>query len=724
MVTILPDQRVSLAEKQKDSWYVNNIHYWIDLAMYSNDKKFTADNIDAGNGVITPDMYEYALNPLSADSNKVKNLPGVIREVDFITPIREKNIGEYIELPHHPLVKVDDPDVTMMRSQAVASEVRPLIEQQLINLINQQQSTGIPNQEVPDIEAEAKRIAQQWVDDRAIKAQKLLEWINDNNYYDEVRTSAFNYWWCTEEIYLRSFIQGNDVMYEIIEPLQGFPISNGNEFVDDHDAFMIRRKISINRILEYHGDKLSDKDYNYLQDIIRNSKGPMYTVDVAVIEDTYGRKVFNDDGKRVGRNKNWMFSNSTDIFEYTVYFKTQVKRKILTGINQLGEVTTRVVESNYKLNPDAGDINIESVWLDEVWTQVLLGEFYGGIYLKPEPIPAQIYDSKGHVKLPVTGKKGLLNGLYVNPIPRRIAPNQALFRIITLQIERQMAKYKGAVEIIPQSMLLGGEDADPQAAYFYRLADNTIIYDDAKVDPTTVQQGYRIVGNDAVSSYIKTLIDIREAIKAEAWEMANMNDSRAGEAATSSTVTNNQQNIFRAKLGSVLMVSTFNQVLTRMNRFNLELAKIAYSEGITGGYFGTDGKVHHFNINSHELTNNTYGLFITNSVIEHSKLEEYKKLAFSAAQNGDFALASKAIDSDNVSEIRTYVDEFTEARDNFNKEMEQKKLAQEKQISDAQIANDKANRDHDIVKIDTEQEHITNRELKLQAMESNNATDK
>lgn len=721
MVTIYPDQRVPISEKMNEDWYINNIHYWIDLAMACNDKKKTLDNVDAANGIITEDMYAYALNPLSAHGDKVKNLPGVIRDVDFITPIREKNLGEYIELPHQALVRVNDPDISLNRNYDLSQQIKPVIEQHIINLLNQQQDTGVPSKETPDVEEEIKKMTEEWFDERGINAQHLINWISDNNNYNDFRIEAFNDWWCTEEVYMRSWIQGGDVMFEGIDPLHGYPIDNGYEFIHDNDAFMSRRTISINRIHEYYQEDLTDKDYKYLQELLRTNESSGYYADVELIENIYGRKVFGSDGNRSRRSEKILFADSTDVWEHVVYWKTQVKRRILRNVNELGQITTRVVDSSYKLNENEGDIAIDIKWIDEVWTQVLLGNHYSGIYLKPKAYPVQIYDAKGHVRLPVTGKKGLLRGLYMNPIPRRIAPNQALFRVITLQIERQMAKYKGSIEVIPQSMLLGGEDADPKAAYFYRLADNTIIYDDTQISAQEVATGYRMVGNDTVSAYIRTLIDLRESVKQEAWEMANMNDSRFGLAAPSSTVTNNQQNIFRAKLGSILMVTTFNSVLIKLHEMNLELSKIAFADGVSGGYFDTTGSIHHFNINSHELSNTQYGFAITNSVLEKEKLDEYKRMAFSAAQNGDFQLASKALESDNVSEIRTYVKDFMEAREEFERGMKER----EQQVAEQQIAaNEKRfEREHEqkLEEITVEQNLITDRELKKAAMVSSTA---
>ena len=90
MIAQRQNQRTSISTKETTDWKVSNIHYWFNVAVSQNDMKSVQDNIDAANGIVDSKTYEYVLNPLQAGGNKIKNLPGVIRDVDFITPIREK----------------------------------------------------------------------------------------------------------------------------------------------------------------------------------------------------------------------------------------------------------------------------------------------------------------------------------------------------------------------------------------------------------------------------------------------------------------------------------------------------------------------------------------------------------------------------------------------------------------------------------------------------------
>ena len=159
------------------------------------------------------------------------------------------------------------------------------------------------------------------------------------------------------------------------------------------------------------------------------------------IVEIYGRKIFTEDKYADGVTV--PIAKGRDIREVILYFKTEVPRYVLSKYNSFGEVVNEIVDKGYVVDVEAGDIEVKREWITEVWEQVLLGEDYTGIYLKPKPSDIQEYDSKGHCKLPIVGKSGVLGNIYINPIPKRIISSLALYRIIVLQIERQMAKYKG-----------------------------------------------------------------------------------------------------------------------------------------------------------------------------------------------------------------------------------------------------------------------------------------
>ena len=728
MIINRPKQRVSISEKMKPSYYKDNIHYYISIAMSSNDKIITQNNIDASNGIVPASTYEYVMAPITGGDGTKNNLPGVIRDTDFITPIREKNIGEYIELPNDFTVKIDDPNISILKNKEVADKIKPIIEQAVVNAINAQQGgqqggqpTGVPSTEDVDIKGIVDETVANWIDERADHALMLIKSINNDNDLEAMRLTLFNNWWSTEECYIYVYLQNGSIFYDAINPMEGYPISNGSEFTDDQEGFVIKRRLTMDRIEEYYGDDLTKKDRQYLDSLLDSYSDGVYGITNDMYQDIYGSKAFGESNG----NKRLVFSNGRDIAEYVLLYKTEVERKILIYQNELGEIQQRVIEEeDFVFDEEQGHITVEKEWISETWKQVLLGEEEIGIYIKPKPIEVQSYDDRGHNKLPIVGKKGLVNGVYINPIPARIIPNLALHKVITLQIERQIAKFKGSIELIPQGMIQADANGSTAASMFYKIADNTIIYDETKVDFNTVAQGYRMVGNDSASNYIRVLIDYRDSLKAEAWDMANMNDGRAGNAAPSSTVTNNQQNIFNAKLGSVLSITMFNNILTRLYNTILTYAEYAYPDGISGNTFTREGDVKYFNIDSGVLTANKYGIYMTNAVLDFQKLKEYKEFAFAAGQNGDFGLATAAISGESISGIRSKVNEYIKTKDEYDKSVQQQEQAQTKQIHDEIMAAAQTERDAKTNDMVTKENMITERMVTIEGMKQANVTNK
>jgi hypothetical protein len=348
-----------------------------------------------------------------------------------------------------------------------------------------------------------------------------------------------------------------------------------------------------------------------------------------------------------------------------------------------------------------------------------LGDYTSGIYIKPEPVEVQIYKEDGTVYLPVVGKYGMLKNNLINPIPKRILPILALYRIINLQIERTVAKYKLPTELIPKG-LLAAQDGSLKANMFYLKADNTIIYDETKFSGNDVSKSYLVIGSNAASNFIRDLIDLRESLKAEAWELSNMNDARYGSTAPSATVRNNEQNLYRAKLGSVLMTTVYNNVLAKQHKISCEFAKVAYTDGLSGSLFNKkDGTTRYFNIPGGELTNMQLGIFVVNSVVEKQKLEEYKNLAFSAAQNGENELAAEAIDGESTSSIREAIAKYSKLSRDFQLEM--KRIEGESAERAANLTKEAATitAQNKLDAIELEQRLITEREVKLAGMQNN-----
>ena len=714
-----PNQRVSINKKQTEEWYINNIHYWINLALGANDKAAVSKNYNAANAIVDEETYNYILKPLVVEDGVTidlnDKLPGEIRDIDFLTPIKEKNLGEYLSLPYNINITVTDLDVAISKNTHVANAIKPIIEQVIMSFMEQAapQGEGGKSQQVDikELEKSIKKAKSKWVNEKAISAEHLIHAANYSNRFDEIRATAFYDWWATEEVYFHNYMINDKYFFETLSPLEGYPIVNSSEYVDDYDGFLIKRKMSLFEVRTKYVKDLSKKDLEYLEKLYEQTGSSVVSISAEVIRDIYGNKRFTlGDGTR--RDYVGEYNINSTIQEQILYFKTEVKLRYVSRMTPIGTTTEELVEDDYELNPEVGDIEIQNIWISQTWQQILLGDEYTGIYIKPKAIDVQIYDASGHCKIPVTGKKNLLPNIDNNPIPKRILPNLALYRIMTLQLERTIAKYKGSIELIPKSMLVGKTPAETQGKMFYRMADNTIIYDDAIVPPTSAIQGYRIVGNDSLSTYIRTLIDLRITIKDEAWDMANMNDSRYGNAPASATVTNNQQNIFRAKLGSVLMVYIFNKVLERQHTMSAEFMKVSNPNGLIGSYFKSSGIPVSFNIDPANLSYDQLGVFVNNGISEEEKLRQFKDLAV-AGQIGDPALAAQAITSDNAQEIDKYIKEYNEAQ----QELEQQQAARAEQLERDKMAHEDKQHKQEIEKITVKEDAITKREITLKQME-------
>jgi len=678
MSSTLLSQRTSVAAKQRLAFYKNAYDYYIKLASSLRDKDIVIKCMNAANGVIDMSTYDYVMKPLGNSKKDFNDdLPGELRNTDFITPIKEKNLGEYIELPYKFFVKTNDPEAVLRRDVEVKKELMGLMEESFVKLVEAYQAEERAP-ELPDIKEYAKEYIADWIDKYAIKGQHTLNLLNDETDFDTRRIQDFYYWWATEEFYTYRYIKNERVIVESVSPLDAFPVRMNSPFAEDFDAFIIRRKTSWNEFLERHGDDLSTEDLTYVEEMTNSySSTGVLRSKVKWLRVRFGETFDNDMAGRYGGDENDLLfdeGNNTEFNEYVILWKTEEPVYFLTYINVLGETIETEVTADYKLDIENGDISIRKEWRQVEYKGLRFGEEDRGLYLKPERSIVQRYDiNTNHVKLSVGGRQGLLEGIPRNPVPLRMVTYLAFDRFLYLQIERVLAKYKGDIMTIPKSMMNPDEAGSSQEKYFYMLADNTLLYDDTLVDLQTVVQGFRVVGNPGLERYLTVLIQLRDSNKREAYDLANMNEERAGATSQNQTVTNATQNIYRAKLGSTLMITMFNKALEREHQADLEFSKVAWINGKEGTYFDhtTNNPITVQVPEEHPFID--YGIYVRNSKIEEKKLEDYRALAFNASQNGEPELASEAINAESTPELRQFIKEYSKAKKEFEQSLEQQK---------------------------------------------------
>lgn len=684
----LPNQHTNIKEKNNPEWYKAVYDYFITRGNSEKDSDTIARWLDAANGIVNTESLNYLTSPLKAESGQEFVFPGRLRDTDLINTVREKNLGEYVELPYKYQVTVNNEDSLLKRDIEVNAKILDLAKNRFANLIKdfqdttqEQKKANIDNADIPDFEKIYKLAIQEWVDDRAITGQNILDLIYQHSNFDHKRLTAFFYWWATEEFYTYREVVNDEIEINIINPLNAFPIRNGCEFNEDFDAFVIKNRVTLDEVEYKYKDDLSDEELNYLKTGINTKNGGMY----ASSQFLRVRNAFKEQTNPISSTDDIYITSSNDRFvdEYKIIWRTEVPIKIITIFTGSNFSEVVLDDSNKHLKELA--ISSRTEWIEQVWIGTRIGDDVTGIYTLPKPCTIQRYDNiTGRVKLPVGGKIGILPGIRQNPVPNRLVPYVLIDQLLTLAAERAIAKYQDHITIIPLSILKNDNAGTYKEKMFYLKADGNLIYDDRNgVDLQTVAQGFRTIQGSPLGDYLMTILRMKQQYKAEALEMSNMNPERMGQIDPNAGKGITEQNVYRAKLGSLLMITTFNSALQRDHQADLAFTQALYDNDFVGTIYNSkDGKTSQFVVNIEQHKASQYLVFVRNSKLEDRAIQAYQDLAFSAAQNGEFELAAHAIEADTLPEVRKVVKDITDATKRMNASIEEQRNATQRYIVD------------------------------------------
>lgn len=685
---ILPKQRVSESEKQKASWYKPTIDYYIALAKSLHDKDLVRSQIDAANGEISGETYSKLLSSLvPTDNDAFLNLPNELREVDFISSIIEKHMGEYIELPYEFQVKPANEEALLSYDVKARNQLFQFAQEAFFQLVSQlQQQAAQQNQspediQIPDFKDFLETKSKEFLEEHSRKAKDILNLINSDTDFNTMRVQLFYDWLTTEQFYTHRYIANGKLVKESVSPLHGYPVLDDNDnFVEDGFAFLISDRISYHKFIEESSGVLSNDDILEVKEYISSRTGTQIfrSSDVRLITDAFKEEFYSPDNySNLEKAKDSQLGDDLTIERNILYFVSEKEIRIRTYIDfHTGIIQEEVVDKDYKFDVNQGDLSVEKEWIQQVYVGRRYGSEDEGVYIKPQINVFQRYDHNGFVKLPVGGKMGILRNKYINPIPQRLLPYLAYDRLLLVAQQRTLAKYKGSVFMIPKSIMKDDKGGSARQKYLYMKLDGTIIYDDSEVDFNTIAQGVRTIQDPDTIHWLTTLIDLRRVNREDAFEEANMNKDRNAQIDTRAVKGNVEQNIYRAKLGSALSVFQFNKALERDHMADLEASKIAFVDGYTGSYFDDEtGNVHTVNIKGEEFINNTYHIKISNSKMDYDKLNEVKEfLGFSAAQGGDYDISVEAILNNNIGSIKEKVNFLVDKKRQYEESMQNKQL--------------------------------------------------
>lgn len=678
-----PKQRVSGAEKQKAEWYANCIDYIISIGLSYNDRSDTITKLDCLHGNMPDEFYKKTLNPYNSNKERYTRFPATLRNYDIMNDIVRRYVSEYFKGVHEFIVGANNPDIVINKNAKLKETILAQAEQafqqefqrryeQMVNEAAQQGQpveSVDPSQAMPDTKEFMDEFNRNYIDTESKQGQDVLGYIramtDDNLIY---LTAYFNYV-CLGECYTYCEIRGDKIYKECVPVTEAYPIPNSEFFVENHDMFARKRMMSYQQILDFFGDNLSKDDQNFLytyygqqnansgQTKLLYSKYFEYNADACSKFTDAERNFFK-------RNPISMYEDNSMLYEvWHVVWRGEAKRGVLTYINEIGMQTSCVVDENYQLNPEAGDINIEWEYAPQVYEGYRIGSRYTAIY----PIHARpIAFNRDNAQLPYNGIMEIMPFMGKFSIISIILPYQILRNIIYFHREMVIAKNKMLILLLPESLI-----ADKSEDKIYKMAaDGTLIYDDSEDTNSVKAQQIRLL-NANMGQYITELTNLIESIKSEARELVDMNQQRYGQISQSAGATTTQNAIAQSSMGSVIVNQMFDEMRCKDYNRDLDYAKLAYIDGLETSYWDELAKRRFISLDVNSFVNSDYSTTVRNDSKEIDKVQQLRQWAFSAAQNGDLEMALSAITGDNVTQIKETVERFSEIKRQHEEQMQQ-----------------------------------------------------
>ena len=689
-----PKQRVDGSTKRKAEWYCNCIDYIIDAGLSFNDRTETETELNILRGNIPDSFYKKTLNPYNSNNEKYQRFPATMRNLDIMSDIIRRYVSEYFKGVHEFVVGANNPDIILNKNAKLKEKIGELAQQAFQQEFQKQykaaQQQAVqqgqdpnsvnPQDSMPDPEQFIKDFNEKYIDDESRQGQDMLDYIRaitkDNIIY---LTSFFNFV-SLGECYSYCDIRGSKIIKEAVPVLEAYPIPNGNFFVEDHDMFARKMLLSYQQILDMFDNNLTEEDKKFLETYYSHGSNFHGVTKLSYNQyfETYSdvcskftaeeRKIFKSAPVTV-------YDGNNNLYEvWHVVWKGQARRGILTYVNEIGMTTTEIVDEDYKLNKEHGDINIEWEYETQVYEGYRIGNRYTAIYpIKARPIA---FNREG--KLPYNGIMEVLPMMGKFSIIKTITPYQIMRNIFAYHREMVIAKNKMLILLLPESLIA----SDTEDKIYKMAADGVLLVDDSEDANSQKMAQIRLL-NANMGQYITEITNLIEATKQEAREMVDMNMQRYGEIAQSAGAATTQEAISRSSMGMVILVQMFDEFRKADYNRDLDYCKLAYIDGLNTSYWDELGKRRFISLDVNSFVNSDYSTTVRNDSKELDKIQQLRQWAFSAAQNGDLDMALAAITGDNVSQIKATVTKFNSIKQQHEEQMKQ----MEQMIKQEEIEN-------------------------------------
>lgn len=671
-----PIQRVPNSRKKEADWYASCCDWIIAQGQANRDVSDIETKYNILNGKIPDEFYKKILNPYNANKDKYKRFPATMRNYDMMKGIIRRYVSEYLKNPHDFIVGANNPEVVIARNSKIRQELQVLVEQQIAAKIQESYQQWVQDgndpqqfnpQEQINIEQFIKDFNENYIDDISAQGQSLLNVIKDVTEDTLLYSKAYFDFVTFGECYTYTDIKGNKLIKRVVSPRDAFPINTDNIFREDDDMFCERRKLTYQQIIDEFDEYFDDKQREFLDTYYAKQSAAVPTSLSFDVYESYFpdicRKYSKEDRELFKNQPNMMRDTNTDLYDvWHVVWRGEERKALVTYVNEVGLMDTRIETDDYQLNQEAGDIDIEYIYEPQVYECTRIGTRTNAIY--PYKARAVVFNRNG--KLPYNGINELLPGFGKFSIIDIITPYQVFYNIVCYHREMVLAKNKLNLLLLAKSLL----GKVPEETLYRMIADGTLLIDDTNDQGMVRAQQVRMLQSN-MGEYLTQLSNLLNETKQAANEQVDMTPQRYGEIANSAGKAITEEAVVRGSMGTVIIEFMMDCLRERDYNRDLDFTKLAWIDGLDTSYRDIDGNLKYISL---DVNNHVYADYIIkakNSVKEQEKLRQLQQFAFSAAQNGDNMMAIAAIQGDNVATISKLIKKYQEEKNAHEEQLKQ-----------------------------------------------------
>jgi hypothetical protein len=681
-------------------------------------------NYDLYNGIIDPADFEYVCKPYGAEAGE---MPAEMSNKDIVSPRIKAVEGMEMKrpLPWKPLAinrdattRKETEETSRIKEYVIAQITGP-IEQKIREKHAEQLKNGkLTDEEKKKIEASIAEELQAATPDRVRKymerehqdpsevlAQQILMYLMQEQRIPEKFSKGWKHVLLSAyEVYFVG-IMNKKPIFKVINPIRfEYDRNSGVDFIEDGGWAGAEYRMTPEQVVRLFGDELTDKQ---IDDLYENYAH-------------YAEKGYIDNLFDFSQPDGQFDESAGYVRVFHANWKGLREMGFLTYIDKDGMEQLDVVDENYKLNPEAGDVSIDWEWLEETYQGYRIGS---DIYVGMGPVEGQFRDintMRDPAKLQYYGTSYDDDNSQPTSMMDRMKSLQYFHNIAMYRLELLMASDKGKKVLmnlgaIPKSQGIGIKK------WQHFLDTSSIMWytKDEEGQYTDANSVAKVIDLSLVSD-IKKYIEIADYLEKKCGKTVGIPDELIGDISASAEVGNTKQQV--AATSNILepMFHLHSQVQRNCLQAMIEAAKVAYSEHDPGilSYILDDLSYAQFEVDQDLLEGSSIGIFVANSGKADEAKETIKQLSHAAMQNDKVEL------SDVVALIRQSgtqeAEEILKAGEKKRKEEMAKEAAAERQArqEELRIKGEQDERAHqrEIEKITLQEQLKTDRELKKQAM--------